>query len=51
MPFWQTLEDPEYYNDGDAQWDESLDIDDEFDDPTDFVSVMESFDPFATVNS
>lgn len=34
----QVYEDPEYYDDGDATWDEQQDIEDEF-------------DPFQTVNS
>jgi hypothetical protein len=49
--FGQVLEDPEYYDEGDQVWDDTLDDDDEFEDPTDFVSVMEHYNPFNTVNS
>lgn len=46
----QVLEDPEYYDEGDAVWDETFD-EDEFEDPTDFVTELERYNPFNTVNS
>jgi hypothetical protein len=46
--FGQVLEDPEYYDDADQAWDDGLD---EFEDGVDFVSEMERYNPFNTVNS
>lgn len=30
--FWEVREDPEYYDEGDATWDEQEDLEDELDD-------------------
>ncbi len=46
----QVLEDPEYYDAGDQTWDDTLD-EEEFEDDVDFISVMEHYNPFNTVNS
>ena len=46
----QVLEDPDYYDDGDQAWDDSLDLE-EVEDPTDFISELERYNPFQTINS
>ena len=48
--FGQVLEDPEYYDDADQAWDDGLD-EEEFEDPVDFVTELERYNPFNTVNS
>ena len=48
--FGQVLEDPEYYDDADQAWDDSLN-EEELEDGVDFVSEMERYNPFNTVNS
>ena len=42
MPYWMTVEDPEYFDD-DQDWQDSEDLDEDL--------MNEQFDPFATVNS
>jgi TfoX/Sxy family transcriptional regulator of competence genes len=49
--FGQVVEDPEYYDDADQAWDDSLELDDEFEDSVDFITELERFNPFNTVNS
>lgn len=48
--FGQVLEDPEYYDDRDQAWDDSLD-EDEFEDNVNFIVELERYNPFNTVNS
>jgi hypothetical protein len=48
--FGQVLEDPEYYDDRDQAWDDSLD-EDEFEDDVNFIVELERYNPFNTVNS
>jgi hypothetical protein len=48
--FGQVLEDPEYYDAGDAAWDAAMD-EDEFEDDVNFISEMERYNPFNTINS
>ena len=51
----QVFEDPEYYDDHDFNYEAVPELlteeDDELEDPTNFIAVIESFDPHNTVNS
>ena len=51
MSFWMQKEDPEYYDDGDSEWEDHEDASGWFDLDVAQVKPAEPFSPFETINS